>query len=98
MISKYRVDFSRLTRSMDEIQRQLEVFELMDRSLPSVAKEKVWRFNESLPEGHILDYVMVIDKAGMFGKDILEKHIKPFIPEAVLTSWDEIPLHEKELV
>ena len=87
---RYRIDFSRLARSEKEVFDDKSVKELLDflfEKSPN-AKDAHLDFESSLPEGHVLDSVVVEDEPGEDGKKILDRHVKTRYPEAHLLSWD----------
>ena len=91
---RYRVDFSRLSRDIDEIIRTKQVTEILTEVFGEFGGEKITKqfkdFNNSLPEGHILDTMFVEDNVGLNGLEILERKVRPIYPEAKLFSYDEI--------
>lgn len=92
MISKYRVDFYRLARTMSEIAKESEMDQFLKDQMGPVLFEKI---NKHIPDGHILDTVQVIEKAGLSGKDIMDKHVLPHFKEAKLSSWDCVELEDE---
>ena len=87
----YRIDFSRLARTEDEICMNKRVNDFVDQILEgstrAVRSHK--DFQGSLMDGHILDSIMVEgEKEDLYGVDILEMYVKPNYPEARLLSWD----------
>ena len=83
---KYRLDFSRLARTAEEVlndHHARELLALVGRKL-AVKVEATLK----LPEGHILDTLVVEDEAHLTGKEALLKHVLPKYPEAKLSSWD----------
>ena len=87
----YRIDFSRLARTEDEIYMNKRVNDFVEQILEG--SERAVRshkdFQGSLLDGHILDTITVEEeKKDLYGVDILEKYVKPKYPEAKLLSWD----------
>ena len=83
---RYRIDFSRLSRSFEELALDLQVAEVL-QNLCKAFKIEPQKF-DYLPEGHQLDSIIVDDEPNLTGKEILEKHVKNKYPEATLCSWD----------
>ena len=78
MISRYRVDFSRLARSIYEIAEDTDAVEFCEEvaKLCNDRAHKVLKdFGNSLPDGHILDSIAVYDKSGMLSSELLSKYV-----------------------
>ena len=83
---KYRIDFGRLARELEEIEWDISFQEFMYKFFEEDGvADKVCNF---LPEGFVLDRMVIEDEDGLNGREILDKHIKPIYNEAVLCSWD----------
>jgi len=85
---KYRIDFTRLARTEDEIQKNVIEDQFFNDILSGRPKEVYSSFMDSMPDGHIFDYKIINEKEGFAGIDILKYHIHPVYPEAKITSWD----------
>jgi hypothetical protein len=81
MKTKYRVDFSRLARTAEEILLDKSVTDFLSRFVPAA------KLN-FMPDGHVLDSVTIEDEDGMTGPEIMKSHVLPSFPEAKLMSWD----------
>lgn len=88
MKTYYRIDFSRLARTMEEIARNKLSKEFLAEISPKVVASKLIEFDDSLKTGHILDYKIIQDKPDKSGIDVLKEHVLPLYPEAQLMSWD----------
>lgn len=89
-MARYRIDFSRLARSEEEIVKDKAVKEFL-RSLLKTSPNALnahRNFENSLPEGHILDSIKIEDLPDLNGKQILEKYVLKTYPEANMVSWD----------
>jgi len=87
----YRIDFSRLARTEDEIRINKRVNDFVEQVLEG--SERAVRshkdFQGSLVDGHILDTMTIEgEKEDLYGVDILEMYVKPNYPEAKLLLWD----------
>lgn len=87
---KYRIDFSRLARTPDEIIKDKLTCDFLSSILTSYRAINAHdNFRNSLCDGHILDtFTVELNEYNLYGKDILDKYIKPKYPEAKLISWD----------
>ena len=90
---KYRIDFTRYAKSLDEIEVDIATRRALKSVTTSVwAKKKFKEFEERHMQGRIIDSRWIEDEEGFNGKEILNNHIKPEYPEARLLSWDIIKL------
>jgi len=90
--SNYRIDFSRLPRTEDEVLDNVDAEKLTNEFIKKVGKPRAVsmfeKYLKSLPEGHVLDSEFVKDNEGMIGSELFKKHVLSKYPEAFLTGWD----------
>ena len=87
---KYRISFSRLARDHDEIIENKESQNFFCALLGGRAKNVIDSFHKSLPNGHILDNMIVEDEINLTGLEVLERKIHPIYPEAKIASWGKV--------
>jgi hypothetical protein len=89
-VARYRIDFSRLARSEDDVYNSMAARQFLTSLMGSDERslEAYRSFESSLSEGHVLDSIKVEDQPGLNGNQVLEKHVKGAYPEAKLLSWD----------
>ena len=94
---KYRIDFSRLARTEDEIIKDKIARDFVGVIIKRIAKAvdpraiQEWDdFRKSLPDGHILDKTIIETEEDLDGPQVLDKFIKPKYAEAKILSWDRI--------
>lgn len=84
----YRIDFSRLARTEDEIAKDMASKKFLGVLLSGRSKEVHQSFINSLPDGHILDSKTIEDSRDLSGLEVLGEFISPIYPEAKMLSWD----------
>jgi len=91
---RYRIDFSRLCRNLDEVIKHKQITDALITILKEAGAERATKsfsdFHNSLSEGHILDTMFVNDDVNLSGLEVLKRKIHPIYSEAILLSWDEV--------
>jgi hypothetical protein len=87
---RYRVDFTALPRSIDQVAEAKAAEDFLARCLRGRARKVFGEYLSTVPEGHILMTATIRAKPDQTGEDLLHKHILPKYPEATLQSWDQI--------
>lgn len=94
---KYRIDFSRLARTEDEVIKDKLARDFIGKLIKRIAKDVTpiaineWDdFRKSFPDGHILDNEIIEAEEDLDGPQVLDKFIKPKYAEAKILSWDRI--------
>ena len=92
-MTKYRIDFSRLARSEEEIFNHKVTKDFLysiSKDNQRVLEKHDEFFDNYLPDGHIVDSVRIEDCQDLNGKQVFDKHIKKRYPESKFLSWDHV--------